>query len=352
MRSSSDISNVEFQKTMGGYKPSDVQQYLSEVAEDYGQLQRRIAELESANAAQAKEITALKEEQISVHNLLINAQKLADKTVEDAKAEALKIVNEAHAAVTQIMSEAEARVASAKQQANDIKKNSDMEMQKLLSKAVVKSENMITAAHDSVARQQLLFDKLKVEAAAFKKELIGIYKKQLDILKTMPDEVPFDAQRAADAMAFETDQAPDFKEMAVSRTPEPAAPAATAPAPAAQAENAPAPEPEAPAPVAPAVEPVKQQEMPIEPPAAPVMAAEPVEEPVQQPLPEEEIVAEPQQERMEFAEAEAIEPAEQAPVQPEAKAEKKKTSFFGKLNFSEDEDDEDFEPRDLFGRKK
>ena len=284
-----------------------------------------------------------------MHNLLINAQKLADKTVEDAKTEALKIVNEAHAAVTQIMSEAEARVASAKQQANDIKKNSDMEMQKLLSKAVVKSENMITAAHDSVARQQLLFDKLKVEAAAFKKELIGIYKKQLDILKTMPDEVPFDAQRAADAMAFETDQAPDFKEMAVSRTPEPAAPAATAQAPAAQAETAPAPEPEAPAPVAPAVEPVKQQEMPIEPPAAPVMAAEPVEEPVQQPLPEEEIVAEPQQERMEFAEAEATEPA---PVQPEAKAEKKKTSCFGKLNFSEDEDDEDFEPRDLFGRKK
>ena len=337
MRSSNDISNVEFQKTMGGYKPSDVQQYLSEVAEDYALLQRRIAELESANAAQTKEISALKEEQISVHNLLINAQKLADKTVEDAKAEALKIVNDAHAAVTQIMSEAEARVASAKQQANDIKKNSDLEMQKLLSKAVVKSENMITAAHDSVARQQLLFDKLKVEAAAFKKELIGIYKKQLDILKTMPDEVPFDAQRAADAMAFETDQAPDFKEMAVVRPAEPAPVAEPT-------ESVEAEAPVAAAPIAP--EPQEAQPAPAQEPPAPVIETQ---MPAQQPLPAEEMVV-PQQEEINFAAEEQA--AEPAPSQPEPKAEKKKSSFFGKLNFDEDEEDEDFEPRDLFGRKK
>lgn len=325
MRSSNDICNVDFQKVMSGYKPGDVQSYLSEIAEDYRILQRRVAELESENAAQMKEISELKKEQLSVHNLLLNAQKLADKTVEDAKAEAVKIVNDAHAAVTQIMGEAETRVAAAKQQADDIRKNSDLEMQKLLSKAVVKSENMITAAHDSVARQQLLFDKLKVETAAFKKELIGVYKKQLEILNTMPDEVPFDAQRAADAMAFESDQAPDFKEMAVNNVlddvqqPEPE-----------QAQFPRQPEAAAAPPVS-----VQPAEEPI-PAAAPVVEPEPYEEPQ---TPDDSIPAEA---------------PEEPPVSiPEIKKEeKKKPSIFSKLNFSEEEEDEDFEPRDLFGRKK
>lgn len=335
MRSSNDICNIDFQKTMGGYKPSDVQEYLSEIAEDYSALQRRIADLESENAAYARQITSLKEEQISVHNLLINAQKLADKTVEDAKAEAAKIANDAQLAVSDIMNEAESRITSARQQAENIKKNSDLEMQKILSKAVVKSENMITAAHDSVARQQLLFDKLRVETASFKKELIGIYKKQLELLNSMPDEVPFDAQRAADAMAFEADKAPNYSEMAFGTT----APAQTIEENNIQEEVEPAVA-EEPVPVQ--VE--TQTDLPEE--------KQPQEEIVDAPVTETQ--EEPVQETIDFdsteKEDEIIETDE---IDESAEKEnKKKISFFGKLNFDEDDEDEDFEPRDLFGRKK
>lgn len=339
MRSSNDICNVDFQKTMGGYKPSDVQEYLSEVAEDYGTLQRRIAELESANAAQAREINTLKEEQVSVHNLLINAQKLADKTVEDAKAEAVKIVNDAHAAVSQIMNEAESRVAAAKQQAEDIKKNSDLEMQKILSKAVVKSENMITAAHDSVARQQLLFDKLKVETSSFKKELIGIYKKQLEILNTMPDEVPFDAQRAADAMAFEADKAPDYKEMAgigkVEASKEETPASIEAQEEPTAAETFVTPEVIDPA----SVEQPSEEVVTLAEPAAEL----PEDEPEQYNI--------PVQKMLDFTTGEEVN-QKQSFESVEAKEEKKKTSIFSKLSFREEDEEEDFEPRDLFGRKK
>lgn len=341
MRSSNDICNVDFQKTMGGYKPTEVQEYLADIAEDYGTLQRRVAELESANAAQAREIANLKDEQVSVHNLLISAQKLADKTVEDAKAEAAKIVNDAHAAVSQIMSEAESRVIASKQQAEDIKKNSDLEMQKILSKAVVKSENMITAAHDSVARQQLLFDKLKVETASFKKELINIYKKQLEILNTIPDEVPFDAQRAADAMAFETDKAPNYTEMAFGG--DVSAPVAAEPVVAEevtepevaeepQAEETAYETVEAEKPVAEEVEDVQI-----------ALETEEVEEPIQDTLNFDD-------EDLEEEEFEEEQEANEPIAEPE---QKKKTSIFGKLSFTDDDDDEDedFEPRDLFGRK-
>lgn len=341
MRSSSDISNVEFQKVVSGYRPSDVQQYLLEVAEDYGKLQSRVAELEAANATQAKEIIALKEDQGSVHNLLFGAQRLADNTIENAKIEANKIINEANATVKQIMSEAEARVASAKQHADEIKKNSDIEMQKLLSKAVAESENMITAAHDSVARQQLLFDKLKVESAAFKKELEEVYKKHFELLNSIPDEVPFDAQRAADAIAFEADKSPNFKEMAVNHTNE----SAEAPI---QTEAAPAPKPEPSVFTAPATNLVKQQQATAVSTASSI-SVESAAEPVQKPLPKEEIVSAPMLEQTEFN----MGNVGGADInQSDAQEKKKKSPFFGGIKFTEDDDDEDFEPRDLFGRKK
>lgn len=343
MRSSNDICNIDFQKAVGGYKPSDVDEYLAEIAQDYAALQHRVAELESANAAQLREITTLKEDQLSVQNLLMNAQKLADKTIADAKIESEKIINDANAAVAGIMAEAEERVKLAKQKADDIKANSDSEMQKILAKAVTKSENMITAAHDSVARQQLLFDKLKAESVVFKKELLELYKKQLAILQGLPDEVPFDAQRAADALAFDPETVPDFADMKAKEEPKSEEPA-----------------------------PVEESAQPVEEPAA---ESAPVIEPVAEAVPdtkEEQLEintndiysgAEPVSKQPDFVISE-VDPeeadetvydddAEEEKSKSKEKTEKKKSFFFNKLDFGEEEEEEeDFEPRDLFGRKK
>lgn len=214
MRSSKDIVNIEFQKSVNGYKPSDVKSYLTEVAEDYAALQRRIAELESERAKLAKDIETLKADQYSVQNLLVKAQRLADETVADARAESERIVADAHSSVEKITAEAEAYVTELKRRADETKKNSEAESRLRISKAETQSENMLTGAHDSVARQQLLFDKLRSEVAAFKNEIVSFYKKQLEAIEAMPVEVPFDAEHAAEAMAFNETQVPDWQRMA------------------------------------------------------------------------------------------------------------------------------------------
>ncbi|MEG1887815.1 MAG: hypothetical protein RR177_06755, partial [Oscillospiraceae bacterium] len=99
------------------------------------------------------------------------------------------------------------------QRAIVLKETTDAQAAKILAQAVEKSESMIAAAHDSVARQQLNFDKLRTEVAAFKKNIISKYKSQIELIAQIPDEVPFDAKRASEALAFQYDKVPDFEKI-------------------------------------------------------------------------------------------------------------------------------------------
>ena len=69
---------------------------------------------------------------------------------------------------------------------------------------------MTRAAKDSVEREQLLFDKLKVEIVAFRKTLTAQFLEQAEMIKKLPDSVPFDPEHAAKAVAFEAEKEPDF----------------------------------------------------------------------------------------------------------------------------------------------
>ncbi len=216
MRSAKDIENIEFQKASHGYKPYDVKSYLAEVAEDYGALEREVAELRDENESQKKEISALREDQFSVHNMLMKAQKVADETIAEAKANAAAITAEANATATRIVEEAQAKVEAARREAEEARKSAEEETKNTLAGTMLKSENMLAAAGDSVARQQMAFDKLKVESAKFKRDLQRICREQLESLDKIPDEVPFDAEHAARVMDFDPASPPDFSALAAS----------------------------------------------------------------------------------------------------------------------------------------
>ncbi len=210
MRTPQEIRDTEFQKSVSGYKTGDVEMFLDEIAEEIDVLLQRKAEAERRLAEVMNENKELKEAQSSINNVLISAQKLADQIIADANQKSAEILAETAEKADQMLKLAQEQVEREQQRAQQVRNNSDEEMERILHNAVVKSESMIAAAHDSVARQQLLFDKLKLEIIAFKKDIISKYKEQLESISTLPDEVPFDSARAADAIAFSWEQQPDF----------------------------------------------------------------------------------------------------------------------------------------------
>ncbi len=219
MYTANDVRNIRFSKQMNGYKQEEVDVFLDGVETDYQQYESKISELNALVTKLKKENEELTISQSGLQNVLVSAQKLADQIVEDAKQRAEEIIVEAKVRSNEIVESTKEQIAADVLTAEQNKQRADAEYNEVMKKTADKSAEMITAAHDSVARQQLLFDKLKLDIVNFKSQVMSIYKEHIDILSKLPDEVPFDSARAAEAAAFAFDSKPDFLAEAQEETP-------------------------------------------------------------------------------------------------------------------------------------
>lgn len=209
MLSAAEIRNVKFSKSMSGYKQEEVEILLDKVEADYAQFERIIKEFQAKVESLQNEITDLKESQSSIQNVLLSAQKLADKIVAEAKEKSDEIVRNAEANITIITAREKELSAAFELKAQERKSELEKELSQMVSTAKLKADSMAVAAQDSVERQQLLFDKLKMEISAFKAGISAKYKEHLEILSSIPDSVPTDPKRIAQIVATSVDKAPD-----------------------------------------------------------------------------------------------------------------------------------------------
>lgn len=229
------IREIDFSTSMSGYKKIEVDDFLDEVADAFDNIVKENEELKSkigsANvSAQPKEEVKAEEAEenikpeptykaeekdytattASVSNILESAQRFTDQLINEAKEKAETIIGEATLKAKQISEEIAKEKAEHEAKIKKDKEEVEAQIAGKLKIAAEKSEGIITAAKDSVARQQLLFDKLKAEAEIFKSKLLDNYKTQLELLNKFPKEVPFNAERAAEAVEFIVDNKPDF----------------------------------------------------------------------------------------------------------------------------------------------
>lgn len=237
MYSSEKIRNAEIKKSaLGGYNMDSVDDLLDEVADDFARLEKIAADSEAKAIALNEKLEEYRASESSIHTAILNAQRIADQTVKEASEAA------GHTAADSAK-KAETLISDAEEKAASIVSEAEEKANIIVADAIAKTESIIAAAHDSVARQQALFDKLKVETKELRDELLQKYKRQISFVESLPDEVPFDAERAAEVMAFAFDNVPDYDAWAASVKPstggtgyiEEPAPAADAPAETAEA---------------------------------------------------------------------------------------------------------------------
>lgn len=208
MLSVAEIRNVKFSKAMGGYKQEEVDVLLDRIEADYLQFERTVKEYKARLEAANKEAEALKSSQNSIQNVLVSAQKLADQIVAEAKLKSEEIINGAQADIEAITAREKELATAFELKAQERKTALQKELDEMLATAKLKADGMTAAAADSVARQQLLYDKLKMEISAFKAAVTSKYKEHLEALRTMPETAPMDPKRMAEAVAAALDKAP------------------------------------------------------------------------------------------------------------------------------------------------
>ena len=192
-----DIEEFEFSKSKNGYDREEVDELLDRVAEDYTQFETLVKSFESKIESLNNKINESKTDANSINTVLISAQKLADSIVADAKAQAEEITTSANNEAEQIKIRTKKALEEIDAEITKQKLKAQAEVDEILEAAARKSEGMILAAKDSVAREQILFDSIKAEVANFKKTIKTAYKEHLESLSALPDEVPVNPENAA-----------------------------------------------------------------------------------------------------------------------------------------------------------
>lgn len=147
MLTPNEISSKKFEKSAFGYKPEDVDNFLSEVLNSYSAVYAEKEAAEEKLEVLAEKLEEYRSNEDSLRTVLMGAQKLGENIVRDSKAKAEVIISEAENQVKQVFAESE-------------------------SKIIKEKETLVT---------------LQKETAEFKKHLLAMYRQHLELISLMPE---------------------------------------------------------------------------------------------------------------------------------------------------------------------
>lgn len=109
MLTSEEIRTVTFEKSMRGYRPEDVDAFLEQVAAGVDQLSSEKEDLEKKLYILAQKVEEYRDQENTLKSALINAQRLGENVIHEAKAKADSLMREATSRAQRILDAAEER---------------------------------------------------------------------------------------------------------------------------------------------------------------------------------------------------------------------------------------------------
>lgn len=117
-----ELLNRRFEKAnFGGYKAADVDSFMADLASVTSKANRETAELKRKLEAAEKKVQFLQNDEENIKTTLINAQRLADRIIKDAKEKADITLRDAQIKAEKITSKAEKEIEFRRDEAQQIK---------------------------------------------------------------------------------------------------------------------------------------------------------------------------------------------------------------------------------------
>lgn len=148
MFTAEEIRQITFEKVMRGYKTEDVEAFIENIADEFETLQKEKKELEEKLYLLAEKVEQYKSEEESIKTTLINAQRLGESIVADARVKADNVIRD----------------------------------------ATIKKNDIISSAYDEIEGTDEVLHRLKKEVSDFKRTVLGLYKTHIELLGNLPEE--------------------------------------------------------------------------------------------------------------------------------------------------------------------
>lgn len=143
-----EIRNVEFTKSLGGYKTSEVDDFIDRCADTVETLIKEKTELSKKLEVLADKLVEYRNDEDSIRTALLSAQRLGDTVVREANHKAGLILDDANIKAQKIQETAQREIQAEKQELQRIQK----------------------------------------EVSNFKNRMLSIYREHLELIKVLPEE--------------------------------------------------------------------------------------------------------------------------------------------------------------------
>lgn len=153
MRSPKEIRDTEFEKASRGYNIQDVDAFLSLIADEVEVLIAEKAEMQTKMMMLAEKVDQYRGDEDALRSALVSAERMKDSLLQEA------------------------------QQQKEI----------VLRDAQQKADKLIEDAQKEIEREEITLKALRQQVAAFKSEILNIYKGHLEVLSELPEDFEGDA---------------------------------------------------------------------------------------------------------------------------------------------------------------
>ncbi len=186
-----DIRTYQFQKAgMSGYKASDVDELLDQIARDYDEFEVLKSEFAEKIQVLADKINEYRNNEDSVKTAILHAQKTGDAIYNERKAAADEYYQNTTASADKILSDANEKadilINDAQVKARDIVDRSSIESQKILSRAQEHSRALKKETAEKLESQIAAYENLKETVETYKVDLLEACHKYIESIKNLP----------------------------------------------------------------------------------------------------------------------------------------------------------------------
>lgn len=199
------IREKTFQTTgRGSYRAEDVDRFINEVSVSYEQMFKENTDLIKKISILAKKVEEYRADEDSLKMALLNAQKLADRIVAEAKETAANEVASVKAETDKLRADAASDAAAlelnAKNESDSLLENSRREADAILTSAKEEAERVVNEANATskeilgginrkVTKESLVLEMMQKESTMFKQRLVSMYKEHINLINKLPEFV-------------------------------------------------------------------------------------------------------------------------------------------------------------------
>lgn len=195
-----EIMNKQFEKAkIGGYKFEEVDDFLKEVSEEFGALQKEKAELEHKLEVLADKIREYREDENALKDALLVAQKQGNAIVADSKASAEKLSKQTKESVEKLLAESKAKsekmISDADAYSEKTRAEADAVAAKTINDANDKANEIKTAMDRQQTIQEDIIQKTRKESNEFIERVLKAFEEQIALVRSTPDRAENDFDR-------------------------------------------------------------------------------------------------------------------------------------------------------------